>query len=135
MYKVQIRKPMARTEVIEFPRSDEFAEWEKEIESRLRKLTNLIEGYSDTTFNVLITEKTGVRRAMEELMVKESALEWVARVAKHSTGKVREGLCTDIDRALVDLEGTAESLIRAAEHWAYSDFGRSREQAGFQDCT
>lgn len=135
MYKIKIREPMAKAQVIEFPRSEEFTEWEKEIESRLRNLTNLIEGYSDTTYNTLLTERTAVRKAIEGLLVKESAVEWVVRVAKHSTGKVREGLSADIERALGDLEETAGSVIRAAEHWAGSDLDGRQEPAGFQDCT
>jgi len=128
MNKAERLPAFMTAQVIEFPHAEEMTESERKIECRQKKLTNLIEGFGNATFGVFLTEKAAVREAIEELMVKESALQWIVRVAKRSTGKVREGLWADIDRALTELEETAGSVIRAAEYWAHSDLNRRRER-------
>jgi hypothetical protein len=76
---------------------------------------------------LLLTEKTAVREAIEELAVKVSALEWIVRVARHSAGRVQSRLWADSDAALTDLEATAGSVARVTEKWGRSSLGGPRE--------
>ncbi len=84
---------------------------EEDIESRLRNLGHLVEGLCDAAYLTLLTERTHVREALEELLVKEAAMRWIVRVAKHSNGPIREALWSDIEKSLTDLEKTAESVM------------------------
>lgn len=86
---------------------------EEDIESRLRNLGHLVDGLCDATYLTLLTERTHVREALEELLVKEAAMRWIVRVARHSNGPIREALWSDIEKSLTDLEKTAESVIHA----------------------
>jgi len=128
MNKAQMRRPTTRARVIEFPHVEETTELEINTEARLRELANFAEGFGDAAFSLFLTEKTSVRGAIEELIIKVSALDWIVRVAKYSIGRVRERLWADIDRTLADLEKTAESVMRATEKWAHTDFGDRRER-------
>lgn len=128
MNKAQMQRPTTTARIVEFPHVEETRELEINIEARLRELTNFAEGFRDAASNLFLAEKTPVREAIEELIIKVSALDWIVRVAEHSTGRVRERLWADIDRALPDLEETAESVMRATEKWAHTDFGGRRER-------
>lgn len=115
-------------EVIQFPRVQQIKELESNIEARLQELTDTVDSFGDAAFNLFLTEKSAVREAIEELAVKVSALDWIVKVAKRSTGPVRKGLWADIERSLVDLEETANFVIRATEKWARSDTNGRRER-------
>jgi hypothetical protein len=128
MNNVQTQEPVRLAEVIEFPRKELITILESNVESRLEELTGLVEGFSDSALNLFLTEKTAVREAIEELVVKVSALDWIVRVAKRSTGPVRQGLWMDIEKSLADLEETASFIIRATEKWAQSDTSGRRER-------
>ena len=110
MNKHENHKAPRKFEVIEFPRSDGFASAEEEIEARLHDVHDCVNELSGSSYAVVLAEGTPLREAFDELCVKEAALEWIVRAAKHSTGGVREKLWTDIDNAVADLEVLAESL-------------------------
>ncbi len=128
MNEAQMQQPRTMAGVIEFPRAAQVKELENSIEARLEELTEVVDGFGDEAFNLFLTEKSAVREAIEELVVKVSALDWIVRVAKRSSGAVRQGLWADIERALVDLEKTANFVIRATEKWAHSDVNGRRER-------
>ncbi len=119
MKNAQMATQVTNARVIQFPQVQRIEALEAKIESRLQELTDLVECFGDTAFNLFLTEKSAVREAIQELVVKVSALDWIVRVARRSTGSVREGLWTDIERALADLERTAQYVIRATENWAH----------------
>lgn len=127
MNRLQADPPGRQATVIEFPHVEEIQELETKIESRLRELTNLVDGFGDTAFNLFLTERAAVREAIEELVVKVAALDWIVRVAKRSSGAVRAGLWRDIEAALADVERTAEYVIRATENWAQRETNGRRE--------
>ena len=114
MNKARTQRPITRRRVLEFPHVEERTPFEDSIKARLQELTDLIEGFENSALNCLLTEKTSVREAVEELIVKEAALRWIVRVATHCSGPVREKLWADIDRALIDLEKTVESAMPRA---------------------
>jgi len=128
MSNAQTHEPARLATVIEFPRKERITILESNIESRLEELTGLVDGFGDAAFNLFLTEKTAVREVIEELVVKVSALDWIVRVAKRSTGSVRQGLWVDIEKSLADLEETAAFVIRATEKWAQSDTSGRRER-------
>ncbi len=129
MNKAHLQRPATRGGAIALPHVEERAELENNVEVRLQELTSAIAGLGNSAFNFLLIEKSSVREAIEELTVKVSALNWIVRVAKRSTGRVREGLWADIDHALTGLEKTAELVTRAGERWPHSDSGGRRERA------
>ena len=126
----QLERPITKKQVIEFPRLNVGAktELERSVEARLQELTETVEGFGHAAFTLFLTEKSPVREAIEELVVKVNALEWIVRIAKRATGRVREGLWTDIGRILTDLEKTAESVMNAAEIWAHLEVADSRDR-------
>lgn len=83
------------------------AEFENEVKERLQQVTELVAGFATSPSNLVLVEKKPVREALEELMVKEAALQWIVRVASHSEGPVREKLWDDIDKAVLSLEKIA----------------------------
>lgn len=82
-------------------------EFEHGVKDRLQQVTNLVAGFATSPSNLVLVEKRPVREALEELMVKEAALQWIVRVASHSEGPVREKLWDDIDKAVLSLEKIA----------------------------
>jgi hypothetical protein len=128
MRDAQTQEPARWADVIGFPREQRIAVLESNIESRLEELTDLVDGFGDSAFNLFLTEKTAVREAIEELVVKVGGLDWIVRVAKRSTGPVRQGLWADIEKSLADLEETAGFVIRETEKWAHSDTNGRRER-------
>jgi hypothetical protein len=111
MNKSQNRGPVRDFQVIEFPHDDGRAEAEQKIEERLLDLSQLVSDLEESGYGVLLGEDTLHRAAFDELRVKESALRWILRVAKHSSGGVREKLWTDIEDAVSDLEKTAHLVM------------------------
>lgn len=111
MNKSQNRRPDSNLQVIEFPRAAPCAQREVEIEARLRQLTILVKDLCAVGYAVLLVEGTKARDAFDELCVKEAALHWIVRVAKRSSGPVREKLWSDIEEAVSQLEQAAESVM------------------------
>jgi len=102
-----------KSRVIEFPQTSEIDQHEQEIDLRLRDLTALVADLTDSGYGVLLSEQASTREALAELRVKEAALRWIVRVAKHSSGEVREKLWSDLEEAISGLEKTAELLLDA----------------------
>lgn len=108
-----------KSRVIEFPRMTERNQHEQEIETRLRDLTALVADLTDSGYGVLLAEETSTREAFDELRVKEAALRWILRVARHSDGAVREKLWSEAEDAVWSLEKTAELLLDCKLVWSY----------------
>jgi hypothetical protein len=108
--RTQTRREMPRNPKSRAPHDRDACE--KHIESRLRHLRCLVDGLCDAASPRLLTQTIHVREALEELLVKEAAMRWIVRIAKHSNGSIREALWSDIEKSLADLEQTAESVIR-----------------------
>jgi hypothetical protein len=114
---------ITRARVIEFrppdQKNDQESNQEKQLESnieaRLLELKNFAEEFSEATFIFSLSEDASVREAIEELLVKETALRWIIAVAKRSTGRARIDLWADIDRVLTGLENTVAGVIHAEE--------------------
>jgi hypothetical protein len=94
---------------------------ENHIKARLVTITSFVERLNTTTVNLLLAEKPVVREALQELVVKEAALQWIVRVATLSKGEVRARLWADIDKALDDLELTMDLVGRADIEWPVND--------------
>jgi hypothetical protein len=78
--------------------------YEEKIESRLERLSQAVEQFVSSLPAALLAENHPTRELLEELLVKQSALQWIVRVAKHSQGAVRRRLWSDIDASLAGLE-------------------------------
>ena len=94
-----------RTESIEkIPRLDPRREPEMRIGSKhgCKQFTSFVEALNTSTVNLLLAEKPFAREALQELVVKEAGLRWIARVATLSHGDVRARLWADVDEALDD---------------------------------
>jgi len=98
--------------VIEGGRSQEQTAREKKIEARLHTLGDAVEEFISSLSAGLLVEHSSSREIIEELIVKHCALQWIARVAKHSHGAVRQKLWSDIDQSLAGLEKALELLPR-----------------------
>ena len=109
-----------KSRVIEFPQRSEEASYEQEIETRLQDLTALVADLTDSGYGVLLAEEPSTGEAFEELRVKEAALRWIIRVARHTTGSVREKLWEDVEDAVSGLEKTAEFLLHSGLVWAHA---------------
>lgn len=129
MNRARKLRPAPKSRLIEFPHIYEPAPSEKEIEERLREVTEFAEGLHREAYAELLPEGSAARQGVEELCVKELALRWIVRVAKHSQGHVRERLWLDIERALEDLETLVEDLIRAGAASPHPDSSGRREPA------
>ena len=110
----------AKSRVIEFPKMIERDQHEQEIETRLRELTALVADLTDSEYGVLFSQAHSTREAFEELRVKEAALRWIIRVARHSDGAVREKLWSEVEDAVAGLEKTAELLLDSGLVWSHS---------------
>jgi hypothetical protein len=117
MIKSQNRRPAPYLQIVEFPHNDGRAKAEQKIEERLLDLTQLVSDLNESGYGVLLGEDTLYHAAFDELCVKESALRWILRVAKHSSGDVREKLWTDIEDAVSDLEKTAHLVMHPPAAW------------------
>jgi hypothetical protein len=94
---------------------------ENQIKARLVTITSFVERLNTATVNLLLAEKSVVREALQELVVKEAALQWIVRVATLSSGDVRTRLWADIDKALDDLELIIDLVGRAEIDWPVND--------------
>jgi hypothetical protein len=86
--------------------------YEEKIEARLERLTRTVEQFVSSLPAALLAENHPTHELLEELVVKQSALQWIVRVAKHSQGAVRHRLWSDIDASLAGLEKMLELLPR-----------------------
>jgi hypothetical protein len=115
MNQQKIIQSESHRQVLQFPYNDkneehdqtEISEFEGHVKDRLQYVTDLVAGFASSPSNLVLVEKRPVREALEELMVKEAALQWIVRVASHSEGPIREKLWDDIDEAVMDLEKIA----------------------------
>ncbi|HMD16487.1 MAG TPA: hypothetical protein VKH18_07455 [Terriglobales bacterium] len=113
MNETRAQRSNTRQEVLDFPQVEESTLFEDQIEARLQELTRFVEGFADSTFNLVLVEQISVRQTLEELVVKVATLRWIVRVASYSNGPIRKKLWAEIDGALIDLEKTGESLMHA----------------------
>jgi len=86
--------------------------YEEKIEARLERLSHAVEHFVSSLPAALLAEHHPTRELLEELVVKQSALQWIVRVARHSQGAVRRRLWSDIDASLAGLEKLLEFLPR-----------------------
>jgi hypothetical protein len=86
---------------------------EDDIEARLRDLGDVINELLDAPYPGLLIERGRIRKALEELTVKEATLRWIIRIARTTEGEVQQRLWADIDRALTDLERIADSITQS----------------------
>ena len=118
MHRARAQHSNAARKILDFPHyADEQSEFENQIKARLQELTDFVENFTSSTVNLLLVEKVSAREILEELVVKEAALRWIARVATQSSEPVRERLWADIDNALIELERIAKLLSRAQVAW------------------
>ncbi len=108
-----------KSRVIEFPKMTERDQHQEEIETRLRDLTALVADLTDSGYGLLLSQAHSTREAFEELRVKEAALRWIIRVARHSDGAVREKLWSELEDAVAGLEKTAELLLDSGLVWSH----------------
>ena len=104
----------ANSPVIEFPKMTERDQYEQEIEARLQELTALVADLTDSGYGL------SVRGLILRPRLKEAALRWITRVARHSDGAVREKLWSDLEEAVCGLEKTAELLLDSRLLWSHS---------------
>ncbi len=95
--------------------------YENQIKTRLQITTKFVEGLNTSTVNLLLAEKPFARQALQELVVKEAGLRWIARVATLSHGDVRARLWADIERVLDDLEFIIDLVGRANVEWPVNE--------------
>jgi hypothetical protein len=113
--QARFNSPSRNTPTAETNRSEQQRQFENYVESRLNDFRKLVASFIDAPYPSLLREKEAIRHTLEELIVKEEALRWIVRVARHSEGTVREALWLDIEKALGDLGNIAEGLRHAGE--------------------
>jgi hypothetical protein len=86
--------------------------FEAEIDARLARLSRAVEQFVESLPAALLSEHTSTRELLEELVVKQSALQWIVRVAKHSEPGIRQRMWADIDQSVAGLERSLELLPR-----------------------
>jgi hypothetical protein len=118
--RTRVTAVSSNSRVIEFPRASESNRYEQITETRLRDLTTLIADLADSGYGMLLAQDPSTREAINQLCVKEAALRWIIRVAKHSAGTVREKLWSDVEEAVSGLESTAMLLLDSGLAWAHS---------------
>ena len=124
------RKNHENSQVIEFPESTELTHSEQAIEKRLQDLSAFVADITESGFGLLLLEQPATEEIFEELRVKEVALHWILRVAKYSTGQVRQKLWSDIEYAVTGLEKTADVLLHSKLAWFHP--APSIHQRGFR---
>jgi hypothetical protein len=82
------------------------------VESRLTDVGEIVARVVGAPYPSLLQDKDAIRQTLEKLAVRETALRWIVRVAKHSEGTVRDALWLRIQDTLPGLEKTAEALMR-----------------------
>jgi hypothetical protein len=85
--------------------------FENRIESRSKSVASLITALTGSLFSVFPNDGDPTDEILETLLVKESKLRWLVRVAKYSNGANREALWREAEKELVRLEHDAEGLM------------------------
>jgi hypothetical protein len=104
--------PARRFEVIDGGPSLEQQVREERIKARLQGLIDTVDQFVESLPAALLAEESSAQEILQELAVKQAALEWIVRVAHHCSGTVRERLWKDIELSLEALERTARALPR-----------------------
>lgn len=112
MQSLKSESASRKFEVIEGGRKKSQTAQERDIEGRLEHLSQDLEHFINTLPAAMLAEQSSSRELLEGLAVKQCALQWIARVAKHSEHGIREKLWSDIDESLAPLEKTLEVLPR-----------------------
>lgn len=112
MRNLEAKSALRTFEIIQGGRFQEQSACEEKIEARLRQLIDAVGRFITTLPAALLAEQSSSREIIEELAVKQSALLWIVRTAKHSQGAVRQKLWSDIDQSLSGLEKALEFLLR-----------------------
>ena len=105
---------LARPDFQVFPRgqAQDRSLYEQKIEARFERLSHALEQFVESLPAALLDEHSATREFHEELVVKQSALQWIVRVARHSEPGVRRRLWADIDQSLAGIERSFELLPR-----------------------
>jgi hypothetical protein len=85
--------------------------FENHIESRSKNVASLITALTASFFSVFPNDGDPTDEILETLLVKESKLRWLVRVAKYSKGANRKALWCKAEKELVRLEHDAEGLM------------------------
>ena len=114
--------PVAQTQPMEITRVTRHEHldqdpYEEQLKARMQDITDFVGNLSDSTVTLLLAEKPLAREVLQEVVIKEAALGWIARVAAVSTGEVRDRLWKDVEKALDDLELTVNLLERVDVAW------------------
>jgi hypothetical protein len=112
MRNLKAKSALRNFEIIQGGGSQEQSAYEEKIEVRLRHLTDAVERFITTLPAALLAEQSSSHEIFEELVVKQSALQWIVSTAKHSQGAVRQKLWSDIDQSLSGLEKALERFLR-----------------------
>lgn len=120
MQSIQVKSARRNFQVIERDRTEERRAYEESIEARHQDLTDAVERFVESLPAALLAEQSPTRELLEELVVKQSTLQWIVRVAKHSEGAIRQSLWSDIEQSLAGHEETAERLRRLGFEWHHS---------------
>jgi hypothetical protein len=86
--------------------------YEQEIEARVERLAHAVEQFVEGLPAALLAEHSATRQLLQELIVKQSTLQWIVRVVKHSEAGVRRRLWAHIDQFLTRIEKSFELLLR-----------------------
>jgi hypothetical protein len=98
----------------ESKRIEKQPEFERRIESGSNNVASLVTELAGPFFPVFPTDGDPTDEILETLLVKESKLRWLVRVAKYSRGANREALWREAERELARLEHDAEGLMQLA---------------------
>ena len=101
------------------------------VRARLQRLTHFVEGLTTVTLNLLLAEKPLARELLQELVVKEAALEWIARVATVSNAVVRDRMLEDINKALDELELLIDLVTRSYVNWPVNAAMEFRDELAY----
>jgi hypothetical protein len=110
MRKIRLHgAPAAKLQTVEISQSANHRDlaldaYEDELRARLQEITAFVESLTGSTVTLLLAENPLDQDVLQEVVIKEAALRWIARVAGVSTGSVRQRLWKDIEKALDDLE-------------------------------
>jgi len=85
---------------------------ERRIETRLERVSRALDRLTVSLPAALLAEHASMRRVLEELAIKLSALQWAVRIAKHSQEGVREKVWANIDESVGAMEKSLEILPR-----------------------
>lgn len=91
-------------------RSEERRLLENRIESRSKDVTRQVNALAESIFPGLWKDGDPIDAELNALLVMESRLRWLVRVAKYSEGANRDALWLETEKVLVQLEKAADAL-------------------------